>query len=110
MIKQGAIFWANLSPVKGSEQAGQRLVLVLQNNPLNQNLNTVLIAPLTTNLKAKGRLTTYFLDKRRTNLKKDSVALLFQLRCIDRSRLLNEQCQLNRDEFLAIKAQISLLF
>ena len=64
-VRQGDIFTADLNPVKGHEQAGFRPVLVLQNNILNANLHTVIIAPVTKNLRARGYLTTYFLDKKK---------------------------------------------
>ena len=81
------IFWADLNPVKGHEQAGIRPVLILQNNILNENLSTILVAPITTNLKAKGFLTTYFLTKKESHLEHDSVILLYQIRTIDKQRL-----------------------
>ncbi len=83
-IKQGDIFLANLNPIKGHEQTGTRPIIILQNNILNKNLNTIIIIPITSNLAAKGKMTTYFLEKNVTNLNKDSVALLFQIRTIDK--------------------------
>ena len=109
-ISQGAIYFADLNPIKGHEQAGIRPVLILQNNILNNNLNTVVIAPLTKNLKAKGLLTTYFLSQKTSKLKHDSIAILHQIRSIDRSRLLNKISLLNRYEFANIREQLSLLF
>jgi mRNA interferase MazF len=58
-IEQGDIFLADLNPVKGHEQAGFRPVLIMQNNILNQHLSTVIIVPITANLKAKGAHTQY---------------------------------------------------
>ncbi|MBI2463805.1 type II toxin-antitoxin system PemK/MazF family toxin [Candidatus Peregrinibacteria bacterium] len=108
-ILQGEIYFADLNPVKGHEQAGFRPVLVLQNNVLNKNLNTVIIAPLTTNLKAKGFLTTYFLSKKISHLPFDSIALLFQLRTIDNCRLQKKVSLLSHEIMLAIKRQTLLL-
>ncbi|MBD3331020.1 hypothetical protein GF354_05875 [Candidatus Peregrinibacteria bacterium] len=109
-IEQGEIYLANLNPVKGHEQAGYRPVLVLQNNILNKNLSTVIIAPITSNLKAKGRFTTYFLNKKVSALDKDSVVLLFQLRTIDKSRLEKKIKKLKETEFLGIKEQMKFVF
>jgi len=109
-IIQGEIFMADLNPVKGHEQAGYRPVLILQNNILNRNLNTVIIAPITKNLQAKGYLTTFFIDKRISKLKFDSVALLFQVRAIDKSRLKKAVCHLNGEAFTMARQQFMLLF
>jgi mRNA interferase MazF len=110
MIKQGEIYLANLNPVQGHEQAGCRPVLIMQNDILNKNLNTVLIAPLTSNLKAKGKLTTFFLDQKQSGLSQDSVVLLFQLRTIDMSRLQQKLSKLLPEDFLAMKEQLRFVF
>ncbi len=104
-IKQGDIFLADLNPIKGHEQAGTRPVLVIQNNILNKNLNTVIIIPITSNLAAKGKMTTYFLPQNISNLDKDSVALLFQIRTIDKSRLIKKIITLNQNSFKELKNQ-----
>ena len=110
MIQQGDIYLANLNPVKGHEQAGFRPVLIMQNNILNANLNTAVICPITSNLKAKGKLTTYFLSKKESNLDKDSVVLLFQIRTIDRTRLKKRAFQLDKGIFLKIKKELRFIF
>ena len=107
-IKQGEIYFADLNPVKGHEQDGYRPVLILQNNLLNKHLNTVIIAPITTNLKAKGLLTTYFLPQKK--LKHDSVVLLYQIRTIDKARLKNRIFALSSYELANIREQLSLIF
>jgi len=101
---------ANLDPVKGHEQGGFRPVLVLQNDILNMNLSTVIIAPITKNMKAKGYLTTFFLDREISRLKFDGIALLYQIRTIDRSRLVKKVSSLDQVIFKSIKAQFSLIF
>lgn len=110
LIKQGSIFMADLNPVKGHEQAGYRPVIVLQNNILNKNLNTVVIAPITKNLQAKGYLTTYFLNKENSNLQFESLILLFQIRTIDKLRLKKFVSTLNVQLFLEIKHQLGMVF
>ena len=87
MVKQGDIFFADLSPTKGFEQSGFRPVLVLQNDILNENLNTVIVAPITSNLKSGEKLITFYLESRKSGLPRDSVVLLFQVRTIDKVRL-----------------------
>ncbi len=109
-LKQGDIFWAGLDPVKGHEQAGLRPVLILQNDLFNEHLNTVLVAPLTTNLKAKDFVTTYFISGKEIQTKKDSVVLLHQTRCIDGSRLQKKIGSVRADEVRQIKLRLALLF
>jgi mRNA interferase MazF len=109
-IKQRGIYLVDLNPAKGHEQSGFRPVLVMQNNVLNKNLNTVIVAPITSNLKAKGKLTTHFLPKDKTGLDKDSVVLLFQIRTLDISRLKKEISLLDIDEFFQIKQQLEHIF
>ena len=109
-IEQGGIFLADLNPVKSHEQAGFRPVIVMQNDILNQYLSTVIIAPITANLKAKGKLTTYFLSNNISKLDKDSVVLLFQIRTIDNDRLQKKISNLSKEEFLQIKNQCRFLF
>jgi len=107
-IKQGEIYLADLNPIKGHEQGGYRPVLILQNNILNKHLNTVIVAPITTNLKAKGLLTTYFIKQK--NLKKDSIVLLYQLRTLDKTRLKKQLTSLSKYDLSSIREQLSLIF
>jgi mRNA interferase MazF len=109
-IKQGDIYLADLNPIKGHEQAGLRPVLVLQNNILNKNLTTIITAPITSNLKAKGKLTTFFLSKKISKLNKDSVALLFQIRTLDKSRFKNKITSIKKENLNKIKKQIKFIF
>ncbi len=109
-MQQGDIYLANLNPAKGHEQAGFRPVLIMQNNVLNSNLNTVIIAPITSNLKAKGKMTTFFLSKKTSKLKQNSVVLLFQLRTLDKTRLNKKILSLNKILFSEIKQQLNFVF
>lgn len=108
-IKQGDIVWASLDPIKGHEQAGLRPVLILQNDLFNEHLNTVLVVPLTTNLRTKDFISTYLLEKGEANLKKESILLVHQLRCIDKSRLQKKVGRINLKELPQIKLRLSLL-
>lgn len=87
LIKRGDLFWVNLNPVKGSEQAGRRPVLVLQNDIGNEYAATTIVCPLTTSKFSKEYPTNVFLPKGQFGLKADSTALLSQIRVIDKSRL-----------------------
>lgn len=109
-IEQGDIYLANLNPTKGHEQAGMRPILIMQNDILNKNLNTVIVAPLTSNMNAKGFLTTWFLPEKTSNLNNDSVVLLFQIRTIDKLRLKKKISALNKIEFSKIKNQLKFVF
>jgi len=105
-IQQGQIYFADLDPIKGHEQGGYRLVLILQKNILNKHLSTVVIAPLTKNLKARGYLTTYFIPKNLSGLSFNSVALLFQLRTIDKKRLKKFVSVLDKSTMAQVREQL----
>ena len=86
-IVRGDIYYADLSPVVGSEQGGVRPVLVVQNNVGNKYSPTVIIAAITSQLD-KAKLPTHIeLKKDEYMLQKDSVVLLEQLRTLDKRRL-----------------------
>lgn len=87
-IKRGDIFYADLSPVVGSEQGGTRPVLIIQNDVGNAYSRTVIIATITAR-KDKNPLPTHIhIDGKKCGLKKESLVLLERIRTIDRSRLL----------------------
>ncbi len=86
-VVRGDIFYADLSPVVGSEQGGVRPVLVVQNDVGNKYSPTVIIAAITSQL-TKAKLPTHIeLNKDKFNLMKDSVVLLEQIRTLDKRRL-----------------------
>ena len=88
-IKRGDIFYADLSPVVGSEQGGLRPVLVVQNHIGNKYSPTIIVAAITSQL-SKAKLPTHLsLPAETFNLPKDSVILFEQLRTIDKRRLKN---------------------
>ena len=86
-IKRGELYFANLSPVVGSEQGGTRPVLIVQNDVGNKYSPTVIVAAITSKLN-KAKLPTHIeLDASTYGLEKDSVILLEQIRTIDKARL-----------------------
>lgn len=85
-IKKGDIYYASLNPTIGSEQKGERPVVVLQNNLANKHSPTVIIAPITTVIK-KSYLPTHIIIYKNNFLKKDSTILIEQIRVIDKSRI-----------------------
>ncbi|KHD06156.1 PemK family transcriptional regulator [Candidatus Thiomargarita nelsonii] len=86
-IKRGDIWLADLNPVRGSEQAGTRPVLIFQNDAVNQFTTTVLAIPLTTNLRRALLPSCIQISKGEGGLISDSVALCHQLRTLDKTRL-----------------------
>ena len=87
MIKRGELYYADLSPVVGSEQGGVRPVLVVQNDVGNRYSPTVIAAAVTSKLD-KARLPTHIeLRADDYGLNKDSVVLLEQIRTLDKRRL-----------------------
>ena len=94
-INRGDIYYADLSPVVGSEQGGVRPVLVVQNDIGNKFSPTVIIAAITSQL-TKAKLPTHIeLKKEKYNLVKDSVVLLEQIRTLDKRRLQEKVCSID---------------
>ena len=86
-VKRGDIFYADLSPVVGSEQGGTRPVLIVQNDTGNKHSPTVIAAAITSQTN-KAKLPTHIeLSGKSVGLTKDSVVLLEQIRTIDKRRL-----------------------
>lgn len=86
-IKRGEIYYADLSPVVGSEQGGVRPVLIIQNDVGNKYSPTVIVSAITSQL-GKAKLPTHIdLSAEKYNLPKNSVALLEQIRTLDKRRL-----------------------
>lgn len=86
-IKRGDIYYADLSPVVGSEQGGVRPVIVVQNNIGNKFSPTTIVAPITSKMN-KAKLPTHIeIKAKQFGLEKDSVLLLEQIRTIDKLRL-----------------------
>lgn len=108
MIKRGELYYADLSPVVGSEQGGLRPVLVLQNDIGNKYSPTI-IAAATTSRIDKARLPTHIeLKKKDLCLPKDSVILLEQIRTIDKSRLRDRIGELPSDVMEKVNSALLL--
>jgi len=108
IVKRGDVFYADLSPVVGSEQGGVRPVLVIQNDIGNRFSPTVIIAAITAQIQ-KAKLPTHVeIDAKTHGMEKDSVILLEQIRTIDKQRLtdkithLDEETMRKVDEALQI--------
>lgn len=96
-VKRGELYYADLSPVVGSEQGGVRPILILQNDVGNKYSPTV-IAAATTSRLSKSKLPTHIeLHEKQGCLPKNSIVLLEQIRTIDKSRLLERIGELESD-------------
>lgn len=91
-IRRGDIYYADLSPVVGSEQGGVRPVLVIQNDVGNRH------SPTVTSRMNKAKLPTHVeIDAKRYRIVKDSVVLLEQIRTIDKQRLKDYVCRVDKE-------------
>ena len=109
-VKRGDIYYADLSPVVGSEQGGARPVLIIQNDVGNKYSPTVIVAAITSQL-GKTHLPTHIeLTDLNCGLGKISVVLLEQVRTIDRSRLKEFIGQLDRSHLQDIDKALLISF
>ena len=108
IIQRGDIYYADLRPVVGSEQAGVRPVLIIQNDVGNKHSPTVICAAITSQMH-KAKLPTHVeLKCKEYALAKDSVVLLEQLRTIDKKRLKDKVCHLDNNILLKIDKALEI--
>lgn len=109
-VKRGDIYYADLSPVVGSEQGGMRPVLIVQNDTGNRHSPTVIAAAITSQTE-KARLPTHIeLSARSYGLSRDSVILLEQIRTLDKSRLRERMGQLDAPTMDRVNNAIAVSF
>ena len=109
-IKRGDIYYADLSPVVGSEQGGLRPVLIVQNDIGNRYSPTVIAAAITSKL-GKNKLPTHIdIYASEVGLAKDSVILLEQIRTLDKRRLREKMGHLNEGVMERVNQAISVSF
>lgn len=101
-IKRGSIFYADLSPVTGSEQGGVRPVLVIQNNTGNRYSSTVIVAAMSGKTEEKADLPTHYKVMEQDGLEGESLVLLEQIRTIDKRRLRDYIGQLGQKDMKRI--------
>ena len=107
-IRRGDIYYADLSPVVGSEQGGVRPVLILQNDVGNKYSPTVIAAAITSRM-GKTKLPTHIdIYADRVGLQKDSVILLEQMRTIDKQRLGEKMGHLDNETMAAVNNAITI--
>ena len=87
IVKRGDVWLADMNPVRGSEQAGRRPVVIVQNNAINKFTTTLLAIPMTTNLRRAALPSCLKIVRGEGGLTHDSVALCHQLRVLDKTRL-----------------------
>jgi mRNA interferase MazF len=102
-IKKNQIYYANLSPVRGSEQGGIRPVLILQNNVGNKMSPTVIVAAVTSKSKKTSLPTHVQIKLEDGKLPRESMAMLEQIRTIDKDRLLDYVGRVDKLTSLAIE-------
>lgn len=109
-IKRGEIYYADLSPVIGSEQGGVRPVLIVQNDVGNKFSPTVIAAAITSQ-RDKNNLPTHIeVDAQNCGLAKDSVVLLEQVRTIDKRRLKERMGSLDNTSMGRVNEALSVSF
>jgi len=109
-IKRGDIFYADLSPVVGSEQGGIRPVLIVQNDVGNKFSPTVIAAAITSQ-QSKAKLPTHIqLGAQQCGLMKDSVVLLEQIRTLDKKRLKEKMGCLDTGAMNEVNKAINISF
>ncbi len=109
-VKRGDIYYADLSPVVGSEQGGLRPVLIIQNDVGNRYSPTVIAAAITSRM-GKNRLPTHIdIHADKVGLAKDSVVLLEQVRTLDKRRLKEKMGHLDDSLMVAVNNAIAVSF
>ena len=109
-VKRGDIYYADLSPVVGSEQGGLRPVLIIQNDIGNRYSPTVIAAAITSRM-SKTHLPTHIdIYAERAGLAKDSVILLEQIRTLDKRRLREKMGHLDDEMMGVVNSAIAVSF
>ena len=109
-IKRGDIYYADLSPVVGSEQGGVRPVLIVQNDVGNRYSPTVIAAAITSQHDKANLLTHIQVQRNASGLTRDSIVLLEQIRTIDKKRLKERMGRLDDTSMAEIDTALSISF
>ena len=109
-VKRGEIYYADLSPVVGSEQGGVRPVLIVQNDVGNKHSPTVIAAAITRQ-RDKNHLPTHIeVEADKCGLAKNSIVLLEQIRTIDKRRLKDKMGELDLNAMDKVDTALSISF
>ncbi|MDD3361580.1 MAG: type II toxin-antitoxin system PemK/MazF family toxin [Hespellia sp.] len=108
MVRRGDIYYADLSPVIGSEQGGVRPVLIIQNDVGNRHSPTVICAAITSKMN-KAKLPTHIeISARQYQIVKNSVILLEQIRTIDKKRLKEFVCHADNNLMMKVDEALKI--
>ena len=102
-LKRGEVWLANLNPTQGSEQAGVRPVIISQSDIVSQFSTTVVTIPLTTNQRRASLPICVSIEQGDGGLSQASVALCFQMRVLDKSRLIRRLGLLKSETILQLE-------
>ncbi len=108
IVKRGEIYYADLSPVVGSEQGGVRPVLIVQNDIGNKYSPTVIAAAITSRTTKNALPTHIFVNAASCGLTRDSIVLLEQMRTLDKRRLRERMGALDAPAMLEIDRAITV--
>ena len=110
IVRKGDIFYADLSPVIGSEQGGMRPVVILQNDVGNRFSQTTIVAMITSKI-TKAKMPTHInIDSEQYGLNKKSTILVEQIRTIDKRRIKEKLGKLNQEDIKKIDKAILISF
>ncbi len=107
-VKRGEVWLADLNPTRGSEQGGTRPVIIFQNDIVSRFSTTVITIPLTTNLRRASLPTCLLIPSGDGGLAQDSVALCYQLRFLDRTRLQRKLGELTPETLINLEGIVLL--
>jgi mRNA interferase MazF len=105
-VARGEVWFADLNPTRGSEQAGARPVIIFQTDRLNEFSSTVLAIPLTTNLRRAALPSCLQIRQGDGGLTSDSVALCHQMRVLDKTRLQRRLGVLSQPTLSAVESRV----
>jgi mRNA interferase MazF len=105
-LQRGEVWLANLDPSQGSEQAGIRPVIIFQNDIVSQFSTTIIAIPLTTNQRRSSLPICILIKQGDGGLLQDSVALCFQIRVLDKTRLIRRLGQLRAETITQLEEAV----
>jgi len=101
--KRGEVWYADLNPIRGSEQAGVRPVLVVQNDTINPFTTTILAIPFTTNLRRAALPSCVQVAEGEGGLIAESVLLCHQMRALDQTRLRDKLGEISEETMVSVE-------
>jgi mRNA interferase MazF len=105
---RGDVWLANLNPTQGSEQSGIRPIIIFQNDIVSQFSTTIIAIPLTTNQRRAALSVCMAIAQGDGGLAQDSVALCFQVRVLDKTRLIRQLGQLRPETIAQLEGVVLL--